>query len=62
MGMDDSNPAFARLNSAIIYGSNVGMQKWRREKGEEKWQCGYEEFRVTHFGYYIQSVSPGQPQ
>jgi hypothetical protein len=60
--MNDGDSAFARLSKATSFRSEVSMQERRREKGEENRQHGHEEFRATHFGYYIQPVSPGQPQ
>jgi len=60
MGMDYGDFAFARLKRAIVFKSDVGMQKRRREDSEEDRPCGHDEFRASHVGYYKQSDSPSQ--
>ncbi|OGD36245.1 MAG: hypothetical protein A2V45_02940 [Candidatus Aminicenantes bacterium RBG_19FT_COMBO_58_17] len=62
MGMDYGDSAFARLKSAIVFNSDVGMQKRRREDIKEDRPSGHDEFRAAHSGYYKQSDFLSQTQ
>lgn len=50
MGMDYGDSSFARLKSAIVFNSDVGMQKGRREDIKEDPPCGHDKSRAAHGG------------